>query len=147
MLRKKSGRSYREIIAHIEETRNRLLEKDEQLGALLSQLDSIYGWILSYQKELKTLSERLDSLQEESSRYRDVERQKEDLERKLEWRYRQRSQTLEKIRQFRVTTPYKDIARLINAPLGTVCSLVARIREEVMGTIGKCEVLKTAAVS
>lgn len=142
---KKSGRSYKEIIFDIEETRNRLVKKDERLYALQSTLDSIYGQILFYQKESRKLAEKLDSLPEQSTHYRDAKSERDELDRKLEWRYRQRTQTLEKIRQVSVTTPYKDIARLLNAPLGTVCSLVARTRGEVIGAIGEVEVLKAAA--
>ena len=144
---KKSGRSYREIIADIEETRDRLSKKDEQFAALQAQLQSIYGWILLYQKELRKISERLNSLPEASPHFAENRRQKEELERKLEWRYRQRDQTLEKVRQFRVTTAYKDIARLLNAPIGTVCSLIARTREGISGVITKVEVLREAAAT
>jgi len=145
VLCKKSGRSYREIITDIEETRNRLSKKDEQLATLHAQLESIYGWILLYQKELGKISERLNSFAEASPHFAENRRQIEQLKRKLGWRYRQRDQTLEKVRQFRVTTPYKDIARLLNAPMGTVCSLIARTREEISGVITKVDVLREAA--
>src|SRR5437660_731303 len=62
LLCKKSCRSYREVIADIEQTRHRVSKKDEQLAALHAQLESIYGWILLYQKELGKISERLNSL-------------------------------------------------------------------------------------
>ena len=145
VLCKKNGRSYREIITEIAEMRNRLSRKDEQLAALHAQLESIYGWILFYQKELGKISERLNSFGEGSPDCAEHRRQKEELERKSEWRYRQRDQTLEKVRQFRVTTPYKDIARLLNAPMGTVCSLMARTREEISSVITKVDVLREAA--
>jgi RNA polymerase sigma factor (sigma-70 family) len=141
---RKSGRFYREIITDIEEMRDRLSKKDEQLAALHAQLESTYGWILLYQKELEKISEQLNSLPEDSPHFSEHRRKKNELERKLVWRYRQRDQTLEKVRQFRVTTPYKDIARLLNAPIGTVCSLIARIREEICGVISKADVSREA---
>src|SRR5439155_14774697 len=134
-----------EVIADIEQTRHRVSKKDEQLAALHAQLESIYGWILLYQKELGKISERLNSLEEASPHFAENRRQKEELERKLEWRYRQRDQTLEKVRQFSVTTAYKDIARLLNDAIGTVCSLIARTREGIYGEITKVEVVKEAA--
>ncbi|MEX0802406.1 MAG: sigma-70 family RNA polymerase sigma factor [Candidatus Binatia bacterium] len=144
---KKTGRSYREIVYEIEEIKNRLLKKDEQLAALEEQLESIHGWILLYQKELKKVSERIGHLQEDSPQYADECRQREELQRKLEWRYRQKGQALEKRKQFRITTPYKDIARLLSAPIGTVCSLVARSREEVSGAMREVNLLGEAVVT
>ena len=144
LLCKKSGRSYRQIIFEIEETRSRLRKKDEQLTAIDEQLDSIHGWILLYQKELRQLNHKIRVQPEDSSERSDDRQQREELERKLEWRYRQQRQAVEKRRQFRITTPYKDIARLFNAPIGTVCSLVARSREEISIALGRSQILEEA---
>ena len=126
----KSGRPYREIITIVEETRSGLRRKDEQFTSLQDHLDSIFGWMLLYQKELTKVLETLESATEGSSEHIELSCQKEELERKLEWRYRQRKEVLDKVRKFRIRTPYRDIARLLNVPIGTVCSLVARIRDE-----------------
>jgi RNA polymerase sigma factor (sigma-70 family) len=139
LLCKKSGRGYREVISDIEETRVLLCKRDEQFAALQTRLESIHGWILQYQKELRRKAERLNSLIEGSPQFTETCRQKEDLERKLEWRYRQREQTLNQARQFRTTTPYKDIARLLNAPIGTVCSLIARTRVDISAAFTKID--------
>ena len=144
VLCKKSGRSYREIIFEIEETRNRLRKKDQQLTAIDEQLESIHGWILCYQKELRQLNQKIGIQPDDSSESGDDRRQREELERKLEWRYRQQRQALEKRRQFRITTPYKDIARLFNAPIGNVCSLVARSREDISSALGRSQILREA---
>jgi RNA polymerase sigma factor (sigma-70 family) len=144
---KKSGRSYREVIFDLEQIRSSLRKKDEQFTAVQAQLESIHGWILLYQKELRTLSERLSSLAEGSPQFTESSRQKDELERKVEWRYRQRAQTLEKAGQFHITTPYKDIARLLNAPIGTVCSLVARTRTEFSTAFRGFDELEEAAAT
>ncbi len=147
LLCKKSGRSYKEIINIVEEVRNGLRRKDEQFESIQNQLDSIFGWILLYQKELVKIGEALQSASEGSTKHNDLDRQKEELERKLQWRYRQRKEVLEKAGTLRITTPYKDIARFLNVPLGTVCSLVSRIRGEVSEALGGSEVSRRAAVS
>jgi len=143
----KSGRTYKEAVTIIEKIRNGLRKKDEQFAALQDQLESIFGWILIYQKDLSGISETLKSVAEGSPKHIELSRQKEELERKLKWRYRQREQVLDKLGHFRVTTPYKDIARLLNVPLGTVCSLVARIRGEILETFDSKELSDQIAVS
>lgn len=132
----KSGRNYREAINLVEEIRHGLTSKDERISSLQDQLGSIFGWILLYQKESAKIREDLKSAPEKSSKHIQLAQRKEELERKLEWRYRQQRQVRIKAGQFRTTTPYKDIARLLNVPLGTVCSLVARTRAEIAETLG-----------
>ena len=132
----KSGRNYREAINLVEEIRHGLTSKDERVSALQDQLGSIFGWILLYQKESAKIREDLNSAPEKSSKHIQLAQRKEELERKLEWRYRQQRQVRIKAGQFRTTTPYKDIARLLNVPIGTVCSLIARTRAEIAETLG-----------
>jgi DNA-directed RNA polymerase specialized sigma24 family protein len=144
LLCKKSGRSYREIIFEIEETRTRLRKKDQQLTAIDEQLESIHGWILCYQKELRQLTEKIAVQPDDAAEFNDDRQKCEELARKLAWRYRQQRQAVEKRRQFRITTPYKDIARLVNAPIGTVCSLVARSREDISSALGRSQNLGEA---
>ena len=133
---RKSGRNYREAISLVEEIRHGLTSKDERMSALQDQLGSIFGWIILRQKESAKIREDLKSAPEKSSKLIQLAQRKEELERKLEWRYRQQGQVRKKAGQLRMTTPYKDIARLLNVPLGTVCSLVARTRAEISETLG-----------
>lgn len=144
LLCQKSGRSYRETIFAIEETRTGLRKKDEQLTAIDEQLESIYGWILCYQKDLRQLTDKIGVQPDTASESNDDRQRREELERKLAWRYRQQRQALEKRRQFRITTPYKDIARLFNAPIGTVCSLVSRSREDIASALGRSQIVREA---
>lgn len=132
----KSCRSYREIVTLIEELRFELTRKDERATSLQDQLDSIFGWILLYQKELARLTEKLRSVVEGAAELTKLRDEARELERKIEWRYRQQRQVKEQASRFRTTTPYKDIARVLNVPIGTVCSLVARTRADMLKTLG-----------
>ena len=132
----KSGRNYRETISLVEEVRHGLTSKDERVSALQDQLGSIFGWLILRQKELAKIREDLKSAPAKSSKHIQLAQRKEELERKLEWRYRQQRQVRKKAGQFRTTTPYKDIALLLNVPLGTVCSLIARTRADISETLG-----------
>ena len=63
--------------------------------------------------------------------------QQEEIERALAKRHRQRERILAEIRSYKMTTPYKDIARLLNLTVGTVCSRVFRLRERLAREYGE----------
>lgn len=144
---RKSGHTYREVVTIVEEMRSVLAGKDVKMTSMQDQLESVFGSLLLYQKELAKIEEGLKSSIEGSAKHAELCRRKEELQRKLEWRYRQQQQGVEKAGRFRITTPYKDIARLLNVPLGTVCSLVGRIREEILKTVRSLDVSGKATTS
>jgi DNA-directed RNA polymerase specialized sigma24 family protein len=62
---------------------------------------------------------------------------KYELEQALVKRYRQKEKALEEMRSYKLTTPYKDIARLLNLTVGTVCSRIFRLRERLSREFGE----------
>jgi hypothetical protein len=55
---------------------------------------------------------------------------KAELARKLAWRYTQQTKLRKELQNLDIRPSYKDIATILNLPLGTICSKIARAREE-----------------
>ena len=70
----------------------------------------------------------------------------QDSEAVIAKRMRQRGRILDRIRGCKVTTPYKAIARLLGAPVGTVCSRIFRLRQRLEalapGGVGREEAVR-----
>jgi RNA polymerase sigma factor (sigma-70 family) len=131
LLSRLSGRSLADTTALLAEVDAGLRGRDVKLTRLRDDLDSVWGWIVLRQRELQETNERLrliGSNHNSATARRLVERRGE-LEHALAKRMRQREGLLEEIREFKMTTPYKDIARLLNSPVGTVCSRIFRLRQ------------------
>jgi RNA polymerase sigma factor (sigma-70 family) len=131
LLSRVSGRSLQDTMALLAEVEAGLRERDVKLGKLRDELDSVWGWILLRQRELQEMNERLRLLgsNHQSAAARRLVARRQELEHTLAKRARQRAGLLEKIRGFKMTTPYKDIARLLNSTVGTVCSRIFRLRQ------------------
>jgi RNA polymerase sigma factor (sigma-70 family) len=136
LLASRSGRSLRETLLLVEEVRQKLQRKDEKLTQFCDTLDSIWGWILLRQKELKEIDEKLRPFMATKERLADLVAQKKAVEESLEKRYRQREKLLEEIRTYKLTTPYSDLAQLLNLTVGTVCSRIFRLRAHLSEEIG-----------
>lgn len=137
LLAARSGRSLRETLLLLEEVRQKLRPKDEKLTQLCDTLDSVWGWILLRQKELKEIDEKLRPFLSMKERRAFLLAQKKALEESLEKRYRQRAKVLEEIRTYKLTTPYSDLARLLNLTVGAVCSRIFRLRKRLSEEMGE----------
>jgi len=132
-----SGRSLRETLLLLEEVQQGLRRKDEKLSQLQNTLDSVWGWILLRQKELQEIDEKIRLLMADREGQNFLVEQKQELEASLEKRYRQREKLVEEIRTYKLTTPYRDIARLLNTTVGTVCSRIFRLRKRLVAEVGE----------
>jgi RNA polymerase sigma factor (sigma-70 family) len=128
LLAKVAGRSIRETLVLLAEVQEALRHKDEKFSQLQDALDSVWGWIRLRQKELQETNEKIRSCMAVGRNYEQFLSQKEELERSLKKRYEQRDQIIKKYQTSTLTTPYKDIARLLNTTVGTVCSRMSRLR-------------------
>jgi RNA polymerase sigma factor (sigma-70 family) len=131
LLARVSRRSLEETLAVVAEVETALRARDVKLARLRDELDSAWGWIVLRRRELQETDEKLRLLGSEHgspARQRLVER-RQRLDGALSRRTRQRDALLEEVRSFKMTTPYKDIARLLNSNVGTVCSRIFRLRQ------------------
>ena len=131
LLAQTSGRSIVDTLALVVEVQEGLKRKDEKLTQLRDELDSVWGWILLRQKELQEISEKFRLMvgQGDTAGQEKLLTQRKELEHTLAKRYRQKERIVKEIRTYKLTTPYKDIARLLNLTVGTVCSRIFRLRE------------------
>ena len=126
-----SGRSLVDTIALVAEVQSSLKRKDEKISHLSDELDSVWGWILLRQKSLQEIKEKI-LLRKQDKTSLDIEQlgaQKAALEHALAKRQRQKEKIIAEIRRYKLTTPYKDMATLLNTTVGTVGSRISRIRE------------------
>lgn len=127
-----AGRSMRETLVLLAEVQASLRRKDEKFSELEDALDSVWGWIRVRQKELQDINEKIRSCMAVGKNYEQFLSQKQELERGLAKRYDQREQIMKKYASSFLTTPYKDIARLLNTTVGTVCSRMSRLRARLL---------------
>ena len=130
LLAQVAGRSLDETRALVDEVQADLRRKDEQLGSLRDELDSVWGWLVLRRRELQENEESLRLLgTAETAAAEALRARRASLEAAIAKRARQHERVLEKTRSHKTTTSYKDIARLKGSTVGTVCSRIFRLRE------------------
>jgi hypothetical protein len=131
LLAKISGRSLQDTLAVLAEVQEDLKKKDKRISRLCDELDSVWGWILLRRKELQETCKKIHLLSEKgaTAKREKLLQQREVLEHALAKRENQRQGIREKMQTYKLTTPYQDIARLLNLTVGTVCSRIFRLRE------------------
>ena len=129
-----SGRSIIDTLSLVAEVQASLRRKDTKLNRLDDELDSVWGWILLRQKEWQQIQEKilLMKVQGNATDQQSLRQQQEEVEQALTKRYQQRARILEELRTSKMTTPYKDIALLLNMTTGTVSSRICRLRQRLM---------------
>jgi RNA polymerase sigma factor (sigma-70 family) len=148
LLAKISGRSVRETVGLVAEIQDGLKQKDEKVARLRDELDSVWGWILLRQKELQEIEKKIRPLMniEDGTDREKLLAQKQELDQAVAKRYRQRKRIIQEIQTYKLTTPYKDIAQLLNLTVGTVCSRIFRLRERLVREFGERGVTEVHAL-
>ena len=147
LLAKISGRTVHDTLMLLAEVQDNLKQKDEKLARLHDELDSVWGWIVLRQKELQELNRQVNflSVGENIVTSKKLLAQKHALEHTLAKRTRQRERLVEELQTYKLTPPYKDIARLLNATTGSVYSRIFRLREQFTQEFGGRESIKACA--
>jgi RNA polymerase sigma factor (sigma-70 family) len=126
-----SERSLEATVAAVAEVQAALRAKDMHVAALADELDSAWGWLVLRRRELYETEEELRLMKpsrDRAARERLAERRRE-LVAAIEKRSLQHARALDELRTFRVTTSYRDIAKLKNSAVGTVGSRMLRLRQ------------------
>lgn len=127
LLARLSGRTLRDTADAVAEVLQALRARDVQQTDLRDRLDAVWGWIVLRRRELQEIDEKMRLMGPEQHGPLLARRQR--VEEALARRVRQRDRILEEMRRLKLTTPYKDIARLLGTSVGTVCSRIARLRK------------------
>ncbi|MEW6273295.1 MAG: hypothetical protein AB1689_28790 [Thermodesulfobacteriota bacterium] len=137
LVARSAKRSIAATLALIAEVRAGLQQRDVRLAALQAELDSAWGWIVLRQNELQQTEEIIRLLPSDGSAARArLEEKRDRLRAKIAKRERQRRRIVAEMADFKMTTPYKDIARLLGLGVGTVCSRIHRLRQRLAARAG-----------
>ena len=130
-IRKVSGRRIPEILATIERMHSVVREREAGLKRVEDQLEGVQAWMHLYERRLRRISADLVALPPTAPTAASLREEQADLERKMEWRQRQRANLMDRAQRRKVTAPYKDIAALLNTTVGNVASQILRVRKDV----------------
>ncbi len=130
ILAERSGRSVLEVVETIEQLRSGVREREAQEKALEEKLDVNHSWIEAYERRLRATEGELERAQPGAEKAAELERDRTQLERRVERRRQNRDSLLARVRGHRSTVSYKDIAALLNTTVGNVGSQVTRLRRE-----------------
>jgi len=131
LLARLSGHGMSETVDLLEEVQEAVEQRMAAVNQRHDQLATASHWLLTYQQRLKELKDALagDAALSRHTRHHALQREQQELERKLAWRYRQQETLRREALRGQVCPAYKDMARLFNWPVGSVGTRIARARE------------------
>jgi hypothetical protein len=132
LLVRRSGRSVKEVIELVEQARASVRVRELEKRRMTDQAESAAQWILRYDRRLAQVAEDLANVPPHSERAARLHEEHSELERKRAWRNDQRTRALDEAERATVTLRYREIADLLNAPLGTVSAEITRMRQDLV---------------
>ena len=130
VLAKQSHRSVREVVELIEQARESVRQRELGRQRKIQEAESAAQWILQYERRLAVIAGGLVNVPPGSASAEQLCEEQAGLERKRTWRQQQRAHALEASRRASVTLRYREIAHLLNVPVGSVSAQVTRLRQE-----------------
>lgn len=131
LLAERSGRSIIETATLIEQARESVRAREAARRQRFDHAESVAQRILRYQHRLRQIADDLARLPASSAQSR-LHAEQADLTRKVAWRAQQRTRAFADSERATVTLRYRDIAQLLNAPVGSVSAQVTRLRKELL---------------
>jgi hypothetical protein len=127
-----ASRSIHETMTILDEISHTVTAKIMRAEQKRDTLHTTAYWMQKYQRQLRALEEEIDTnfLRGKTAELSKLTQAKQELERKLDWRRQQQARVRKELWKADTRPSYKDLARLFNVSLGTMCSKVARVREE-----------------
>lgn len=131
MLAKLSGRTIGEAMSLLAEVEEKLAARTSENREMEEKLTTVYMIMVGYQERIAVLRNELEHLDPRyhASEIKACSEEIAELERKWQWRVTQRKALFKRLWDRNPTTPYNDLGRLLNRPLGSICSAVARARK------------------
>ena len=120
-----SGLNLQETIENIFELEESLSKRYELYKKKREELDKINYWILIYEKHIKKLKNNKFT---STIEVKQLIINKNELERKVLWRKKQKERLLKKYRESSPKVSYREIAKLLNVSVGTVSSKIKNAR-------------------
>ena len=120
-----SGLNLQETIENIFELEESLSKRYELYKKKREELDKINYWILIYEKHIKKLKNNKFT---STIEVKQLIINKNELERKVLWRKKQKERLLKKYREYSPKVSYRGIAKLLNVSVGTVSSKIKNAR-------------------
>ena len=125
-----SGNNLQKTLENITELEESLSKRYERYKKQREELDKINYWILTYEKRIK---KQMDDKRTNIMKAENQGDNKNELERKLLWRKKQKKKLLMKYRESSPKVSYREIAKLLDVSVGTVSSKIknakARLNE------------------
>ena len=121
------GKSIVKVMDSFIEIDNKLSERDEQHAERQFKLDEVEVRILNLERKIKNLSHKTENPE------RNPNQDWVELNKKLEWRRRQKEELIKKYKQIKCQLSYRDIADLLNISLGKVSEKINEIKKKISG--------------
>ena len=128
LLARRGDRSLAEIDAAIERARAAIRSREAARRARIDRAALVARSIQLHEQRLAQMDERLHAAGNDPSLATRCVAERAAIEAKLAWRRRQQHALLDESRRAPVTLPYREIAELMNMPIGTVTSELTRVR-------------------
>jgi len=136
-----SRRRVRDVLAAVAHLRAAVREREASLKRIEDTLDAVQAWIQLYERRLQRVNEELRGLDHSSATSpgyaQRLTQERAEMERKIQRRQEQRRGLLDRAQRRKITTPYKDIAALLNTSSGNVASQIARARRELVQRLSR----------